>query len=209
MKTLKILVLAGVLMGTHGATASGYYTETKLITTNVNGTSVTYQCYVEGSRVLLYNAVAAKYLVRGEMLNYTMKDGGPIPHTEDGYPQSMDDYLFVKEQQKARYIVTTGFPITEKNLVKGYKLIISMAVTSEGKVSEVRFGFRKEFPYQQIPLSTFAKVEQSLKQQLYYHKTTLGKQMIYDIVGWMHDFTQPVTNPSPTPPSGGGGSGRE
>ncbi len=202
MKAIKILALVVGLAGAHGAMAASYYTITKDVTCNLNGKSVTYRCFVRGEyHVTIYNKASAKYLIDEEELNYTMKDGSPVQRDAEGWVMSMDDDLFSKEQKKAKYIVASGFSTAEKALIKGHRLHTIMAVTSDGKVTEVCFHFTTRSPYQQIPLSTFARIEASLKQQLYYHKTAIGKQMNYDIVSWTYDFSYTIPNPSPTPPS--------
>ena len=63
-----------------------------------------------------------------------------------------------------------------------------------GKVIEVDFRFYRSEAFATIPVTTYRKIEQDLKNQVWFTVTPTGKQLKFVICGWMHEIIE-VVNP--------------
>jgi hypothetical protein len=180
MKIESIIVIAFCLLLPHGAARAQtyYYDETKTFYEN----GYTYQCDNDGGNVTLYN--------KQNQLTYvdkTYKDGSQLPENiYRGRVSAVE--METWSRPKARAIVNDAFSTQEKAMVKGRSFGITMYINpNTGKVVEVRFDLGAKTPYGKIPLSTYYKIEQQLKKEIWFTMTAVGKQLNYALLGWEHE----------------------
>jgi hypothetical protein len=180
MKTKNIILLVSCLLVFVVATPAQtyYYDETK--TFHENG--YTYQCdYVKGL-VTLYNKQN-----RFTYAEKTYKDGRTLPEDiSDGRISAIEVETW--SRPKTRSIVNGAFSAQEKALVKGERFIVTMFIDPDtGKVIEVSFVFVVNSPFERIPPSTYYKIEQQLKKEIWFTMTDVGKQLNFGYLSWEHE----------------------
>jgi hypothetical protein len=155
-----------------------YYDETKTFYEN----GYTYQCDNAVGNITLYNNQN-----RFTYAEKAYKDGSKLP--EDiarGRVSAIE--METWSRPKARSIVNNAFPAQEKALVKGERLSISLYINPDtGKVIEVKFGFWNRSPFGRIPPSTYYKIEQQLKKEIWFTMTEVGKQLNFGFLFWGHE----------------------
>jgi hypothetical protein len=181
MKIESIIVIAFCLLLPHGAARAQtyYYNETKTFYEN----GYTYQCDNREGNVTLYN--------KQNWLTYvdkTYKDGSKLP--EDIYRGRVQG--FVEDywtRPKADSIGRHTFSPQEKALIKDRSYVIALRINPEtGRIDEVIFYFPAQSPYGQIPPSTFYKIEQALKREIWFTITEVGKQLNYVLISWEQEI---------------------
>ncbi|MDR0543840.1 MAG: DUF5043 domain-containing protein [Odoribacteraceae bacterium] len=174
------LLLVGSLCAQTFDKSKSYYTTTQTI----QGSGFKLQCDIyKGFCVTLYDVNSKfTYAKWGKKDGTNMELGvsrGTIPTTEN------DTWT----RSKSISIVDNTFSFAEKEWVKGEMLLVTMIIdSSTGKVIEVNFEFDKDTPFQQIPPTTFHKIEQQLKTEIWFTVTPAGKELTYCMAHWMHEF---------------------
>jgi hypothetical protein len=174
------LLLAGSLCAQTFRKDTSYYTTTQTI----QGSGFKLQCDIyKGYRVTLHDVNSKfTYVKWGKKDGTAMELGvsrGTIPTTEN------DTWTLSKSMS----IVDNTFSSAEREWVKGKMLSVKMIIdSSTGKVIEVNFEFSKNSPFQQIPPTTFHKIEQQLKTEIWFTVTPVGKELTYCMAGWLHEF---------------------
>jgi hypothetical protein len=155
-----------------------YYDKTKTFYEN----GFTYQCDNEERYITLYNKQN-----RYTYAEKAYKDGRKLPEDiSDGRISAIEVETW--SRPKARAIVNAAFSTQEKALVKGERFTISMYIDPDtGKVVEVNFGFWNRSPFGRIPPSTYYKIEQRLKQEIWFTMTEVGKQLNFGFLFWGHE----------------------
>ncbi len=187
MKTLKTLLLTASLFIISEAMAQTYYYNKS---TTFKQTGYTYRCITEKGDVTLSNA-ANIYTDA----NFMYKDGSPVTDTKilQGDVTLIADDNWTK--QKCMSIVDNAFSTAEKARIKGESFMVIMTIDPDtGKVIEVDFKFYRNEPFATIPVTTYRKIEQNLKNQIWFTITPTGKQLKFLICGWMHEIIE-VVNP--------------
>jgi hypothetical protein len=180
MKRESIIAIAFCLLLPHGAARAQtyHYDETKTFYEN----GFTYQCDNAGEFITLYNKQNQFTYV-----DKTYKDGSQLP--EDIYTGRVSAIeMETWSRPKTISIVNDGFSAGEKTIVKGRRCAISMLINpSTGKVAEVIFYFPAKSPYARIHPSTYYKIEQRLKKEIWFTMTEAGKQLNYALLNWEHE----------------------
>ena len=183
MKTFKISLIIASLLCISEATAQTYYYNTS---NTFNETGYTYRCNTQSwdfGRVTLSNTnniyTDADYVYKdGRAFNEMDVMNGIVDLIED------DDWT----KQKCMSIVDNAFSAEEKTRVRGKKFDVSMTIDpATGKVIEVDFRFLKNGPFATIPVTTYRKIEENLKSQVWFTLTPTGKQLKFVQRGWMHE----------------------
>ena len=182
MKTFKKLLIASSLC-ISGAMAQTYFYNTS---TSFPQSGYTYRCETQSwdwGRVTLFNVnniyTDAEYVYHdGSVFNERDVFYGKVSLIED------DNWT----KQMSMRIVNNAFSEEEKTRVKGKKFDVSMTInTTTGRVIEVDFRFLKNSPYATIPVTTYRKIEQELKNNVWFTLTPTGKQLKFVQIGWMHE----------------------
>jgi hypothetical protein len=180
MKKENIIIIAFCLLLPAGAVRAQtyYYDATK--TFNENGYA--YQCDNVGGIVTLYNK--ANQFTYAEK---TYKNGRELP--EDIYEGRISAIeMETWSRPKTRSIVNAAFSAQEKAMVKGERFVITMFIDPmTGKVIEVKFVTWIRSPYARIPPSTYYKIEQQLKKEIWFTMTEVGKQLNFGYLNWEHE----------------------
>ena len=176
----KIIVLSSLLFNIIFVVAqTNYYAITKTFQEK----GYTYQCDVdESGEITLYNNLNKWTYVD------QMKKGTNTP-----FYIKMEDYddmpLTVKDTHAAyidsiyKVIINDAFG-SFKGKMKGYELIIVLAISSEtGKISELYFDFAEHTPYVTVPISVYREIETKLVG-LKYTLTPLAKTLNYVYQWW-------------------------
>ena len=188
MKTLKILLITASLFVISGAMAQTYYYNKS---TTFKQTGYTYRCNtLNWGYVTLSNADNIY-----TDANFMYKDGSPVTDTKilQGDVTLIADDNWTK--QKCMSIVDNAFSTAEKARIKGESFMVIMTIDPDtGKVIEVDFKFYRNEPFATIPVTTYRKIEQNLKNQVWFTITPTGKQLKFIKRGWMHEIIE-VVNP--------------
>jgi hypothetical protein len=180
MKTKNIILLVSCLLlfvGT-ASTQTYYYDATKTFYEN----GYVYQCDNDGGNIMLYNKQP-----QFAYADKTYKDGSQLP--EDMYTGRVSAIeMETWSRPKARSIVNDAFSTQEKTTVKGRRFVVTIYIDPDtGKVTEVVFRFSARSPYARIPPSTYYKIEQRLKKEIWFIMTDAGKQLNYALLTWEHE----------------------
>jgi len=176
MKTIKLILIFCVCVTFNKTTAQTLYSETKTFQEN----GYVYQWdKAEYGIVTLYNKAN-----QFTYAQYENKDGSPLGNTDYLPPLAdRDNWTWAKSID----IVNNAFSPEEKQRVKGEKIDVSMTVdTSTGRVIEVDFAFFYNSAFATIPISTYRKIEEELKNQIWFTPTETGKKLKFFKTGWMH-----------------------
>ena len=188
MKTLKILFITVSLLVISETMAQTYYYNKSA---TFKQTGYTYRCITESwGQVTLFNA--ANIYTNAD---YVYKDGRAFRDMDvmEGKVSLIEDDNWTK--QKCMSIVDNAFSTAEKARIKGESFDVSMTIDpATGKVIEVDFRFYKNEPFATIPVTTYRKIEQNLKNQVWFTITPTGKQLKFIQRGWMHEIIE-VVNP--------------
>ena len=174
-----LLITGSLRAQTFNKNASYYTTKS-----TIQGAGFKYRCDIyEGYFVTLHDVNSKfTYAKWGKKDGTNMELGvsrGTIPTIED------DTWTC----SKALSIVDNTFSFAEKEWVKGKMLSVTMIIdSSTGNVIEVNFEFSRNSPFQQIPPTTFYKIEQQLKKEIWFTITPKGKELTYCMTHWMHKF---------------------
>lgn len=89
---------------------------------------------------------------------------------------------------KAMSIINNAFTLDQKLSVCEQKIWIALYINSTtGKIMEVRYGFRKNDAFSEIPLSVFREIEIRLKEEVWFTLTDAGRKVNYVFIGWNHE----------------------
>ena len=177
MKTLKLnITFIGLLFILNTQAQAYLYNETKTFYEN----GYTYQAdKADYGIVTLYNK--ANQFTYAPQEN---RDGSPLGNT-DYLPPPMERESWTRPLSMS--IVNNAFSPEEKQRVKGSKIDVSMTVdSSTGKIIEVDFGLYYNTPESTIPVSTYRKIEEALKNQISFTPTEAGRKLKFFRIGWMH-----------------------
>ena len=158
---------------------TNYYETTKTF----HEKGYTYQCDVAKSgKITLYNSLNKWTYVD------QMKKGTNTPfyikmEDYDDMPLTVENAHAVYIDSIYKVIVNDAFG-SFKGKMKGYELIIVLAISSEtGKISELYFDFAEHTPYVTVPISVYREIEIKLVG-LKYTLTPLGKTLNYIYQWW-------------------------
>ena len=138
-----------------------------------------YQCDVQDMGIItLYNK-ENKYI--GTPLVYKATGEKP-PFDLSEKRVENDNWSYDKSIE----IINNAFSTEQKSFVRGKTFMVSIYIDSTtGRISDVKFTFPKRYPYAQIPLSVYRKIEVDLKGNVYFTPTEAGKKLNYIYFGWM------------------------
>lgn len=89
---------------------------------------------------------------------------------------------------RSEEIINNAFSAEQKSIISGRTFMVSIYIDStSGRILDVEFAFPKRYPYAQIPLSVYRKIEMDLKEYIYFTPTEAGKKLNYILFGWMHE----------------------
>lgn len=157
---------------------TGYYKETRTFYED----GYTYQCDVQKYFVTLYNKenkhtdFNIRYKKTGQLLEDNPRYG-ENPLVED-----------LAMENKAKSIVNKAFSEKEAELLKRDLLTVTLFISPDnGSVLEVFFNFPNIFGITHIPVNRFREIELSLKEELHFTPTSLGREL--DVIGLMWSQT--------------------
>ena len=138
------------------------------------------------NRVEIYNA-ANTYLD----VKWGHKDGSALTEGESlGYYQ--DSYYFSyssKTHDQLRALVDGCFTSQQKVFLRASTMIVQARLNPmTGRVVDVYFSFRRDYPLVNIPVETFRSIELALKQQLTITATAEGRKFNYFEYIWQQNF---------------------
>ena len=139
------------------------------------------------NRIELYNAACTTYLD----VKRAHKDGSKLSEGEAlGYHK--DSYYFGYSSMtydQLRALVDGCFTPQQMNSLKSSTMIIDARLDPmTGKVVDVYFSFRRDYPLVNIPVETFRSIELAIKQQLTITATAAGKKFNYLEFMWQQKF---------------------
>jgi hypothetical protein len=135
-----------------------------------------------GGLVRLYNKAN-----RFTYAEKTYKDGRELPEDiSEGRVSAIE--METWSRPKTRSIVNGAFSAQEKAMVKGKRFVITMFIDPDtGKVIEIKFVLGSQSSFGQIPPSTYYKIEQQLKKEIWFTMTEVGKQLNFGYLNWEHE----------------------
>ncbi len=133
----------------------------------------------------LYNA-ANPYLD----VEWKHKDGSALT-PEEKLGKRNDVYFSHSSQtvDQTLAMVNGLFTSEQKTMLKGKLMMIFLRIdSSTGKIADVYFSFRRDYPFVNIPVETYRSIELALKQNFTFTTTAQGRKMNYLQLFWEQEF---------------------
>ena len=157
---------------------TNYYPETKIF----NESDYIYKAEVSSWGIInLYNTsnrwIGKNQMYKGTNEKYSMSDVG-----EDMF----DLASWRISRKKLRTILSNALGRDEKRMIGDKEIILTMYVNSTtGKIDDITFEFFEDSPYRFIPVLTYWKIEQEIKQSIQLTLTDAGRRLNY--IYWWED----------------------
>lgn len=161
-------------------TAQTYYYD---ITRTFNENGYTYQCDVLGGAkfVTLYNK--NKKFINVEQIDKNTGEQMSIDYNE----QLLENDSWTRT--KCLSIIDNAFSTAEKQRIKEKNRPISIVLyidSDTGRIADVAYNFISNTPFGIIPISVYHKIEEELKEKIWFIPTKEGKKWNYIVLGWVH-----------------------
>jgi hypothetical protein len=182
MKKQSVIICVCALLCINKAMAQTYYYNTSKL---FNEVGYVYRCNTTSWGSVTLSLATDKYT---DYLTFVYANGSPVTDKKilEGDTPLMEEDNWTK--QKCMSIVNNAFSGAERTRVKGEKIDVNMIIDPiTGKVIEVHFWFLKDDPFATIPVTTYRIIEQNLKSQIWFTPTSIGKQLKFLVVGWIHE----------------------
>lgn len=151
---------------------TNYYPETKIF----NESDYIYKAEVPSWGIInLYNTsnrwIGKDQMYKGTNEKYSMSDVG-----EDMF----DLASWRISRKKLRTILSNALGRDEKRMIGDKEIILTMYVNSTtGMIDDITFEFFEDSPYRFIPVLTYWKIEQEIKQSIQLTLTDAGRRLNY------------------------------
>lgn len=151
---------------------TNYYNETKTFSES----DYTYKAEVPSWGIIsIYNTsnswVNKDMMYKGTNEKYSMPDVG-----ED----LLDSASKLVGTENIKTIISRVFSRDEKRMIGDKEMIVTMYVNSTtGRIDDVMFEFFETSPYRFIPVSTYRRIEQEIKQNIQVTPTDAGRRLNY------------------------------
>ena len=88
--------------------------------------------------------------------------------------------LLQQRKENIKTIISRVFSRDEKRMIGDKEMIVTMYVNSTtGRIDDVMFEFFETSPYRFIPVSTYRRIEQEIKQNIQVTPTDIGRKLNY------------------------------